>query len=156
MLPRSRSAKAWAVDHTCFLSISCTIPDFALPPDMSTDQLKESFKKLISENKIEGMQSIGNVTYVDKHQKHQCFINFSSEKNAKQAVAVFKEVEIHKNIKLDSSYRPPQINNQMASLAPSCVNNRFKYLNDFIKLFNILLLLYILLFLEVETLREHL
>lgn len=120
---RSKSVnKTWAVYHTCFISINCTLPNLQLPPGITTDHLKEYFlNELLLKKNVDGIHSIA-ISWVEMHKKHQCFINLSSEKNVKKAVAFFKQVVID-NIELDSEYRPPNNNNnQMASLNPLLSN----------------------------------
>ena len=119
---RSKSVnKTWAVYHTCFISINCTLPNRQLPPGITTDHLREYFLNELLLKNVDGIHSIA-ISWVEMHKKHQCFINLLSEKNAKKAVAFFKQVIID-NIELDSEYRPPNNNNnQMASLNPLLSN----------------------------------
>jgi len=114
--------------HTCWISIQCEIPDFTLPADMPQDVLKDTLTNLIKEEfKDDDFHSI-KVDFQEKHQKHQCFVNFYSEEKASAAVQFFNKKDIHPNLKLWANLRKPKapaINDTKPANndAPLLVNN---------------------------------
>ncbi len=95
---------------------------------MPLDVLKDTLTNLIREEfKDDDFHSI-SVNYQQKHQKHQCYVNFFSEEKASAAVLFFDKKDIHRDLKLCANLRQPKapaiINTKPANNdAPLLVNN---------------------------------
>jgi hypothetical protein len=89
---------------TCWVSVSCSLPNAILPPGITTKHLEEFFK-VKSKEEIGEFHSLKLVPS-EKYKNHQCFINFLSEKCANKAVTYFNKISIADNIKLEAKYRP--------------------------------------------------
>ena len=75
--------------YTCWLSISCTLPNNEkLPPNITKENLKEYFE--VKAKEIGEFHSV-KLEYVENHRSYQCWINFLTEDSAKQAVERFDQ-----------------------------------------------------------------
>jgi hypothetical protein len=93
--------------YTCWLSISCTLPNNEiLPPNITKEHLEEFFEFKAKE--IGEFHSV-KLKYVEIHKSFQCYVNFLTEDSAKQAVKLFDQQELE-NLKIKSEYRPPKEN----------------------------------------------
>ena len=93
--------------YTCWLSISCTLPNNQmLPSGITKENLKEYFE--VRAKEIGELHSV-KLKYVKEHRSFQCFVNFLTEDSVKQAVKRFDRIELD-NFKLKSEYRPPKDN----------------------------------------------
>jgi hypothetical protein len=95
--------------YTCWVSVSCSLPDTILPPGITTKHLEEFFK-VKSKEEIGEFHSL-KLNPNEKYKNHQCFINFYIRKD--KAVTYFNKISISDNIKLEAKYRPNEkINEQ--------------------------------------------
>ena len=93
--------------YTCWLSISCTLPNNQmLPSGITKENLKEYFE--VRAKEIGELHSV-KLKYVKEHRSFQCFVNFLTEDSVKQAVKRFDRVELD-NFKVKSEYRPAKEN----------------------------------------------
>ena len=91
--------------YTCWLSISCTLPNNEiLPPNLTKEHFEEFFE--VKAKEIGAFHSV-KLKYVEIHESFQCFVNFLTEDSAKQAVKRFDRIELE-NFKIKSEYRPPK------------------------------------------------
>jgi len=98
---RFKSTENLVKTFTCWLSISCTLPNNEkLPPNITEDDLEGYFKE--KAKKLAAFHSI-NLKYIEKHKSFQCFINFLTEDSAKQAVKLFDRTELN-NFRIKSKY----------------------------------------------------
>ena len=98
---------------TCWLSISCTLPNNdILPSNITKENLEEFFE--VKAKEIGEFHSV-KLNYVEIHKSFQCYVNFLTEDSAKQAVKLFDQIELE-NLKIKSEYRPPKENKKPTPL----------------------------------------
>jgi hypothetical protein len=99
--------------YTCWLSISCTLPNNEiLPPNLTKEHLEEFFE--VKAKEIGEFHSV-KLEYVEIHKSFQCYVNFLTEDSAKQAVKLFDQIELE-NLKIRSEYRLPKNNKKLNPL----------------------------------------
>ena len=86
---------------TCWVSISCTLNNEILPPNITEAYLEEFFEAKAKEI---GQFSTAKLIYIEKHKAYQCFINFFTEDAAKKAIKLFNEYKLP-NFDIKSEYR---------------------------------------------------
>jgi len=107
-MARFRSNENLPKTYTCWLSISCTLPNNQiLPPNITKENLKEYFE--VKAKEVGAFHSV-KLEYNEKHKAFQCFVNFLTEDSAKQAVKHFDRVDLD-NFKVKSEHRPSKENN---------------------------------------------
>jgi hypothetical protein len=104
--------------YTCWLSISCTLPNNEmLPPNITKDHLKEYFQ--VKAKEIGAFHSV-KLEYNEKYKSFQCFVNFLTEDSAKHAAKRFDRIELD-NLKIKSEYRPLKESNAQNPLLKHAV-----------------------------------
>jgi hypothetical protein len=92
---------------TCWLSISCTLPNNdILPSNITKENLEEFFE--VKAKEIGEFHSV-KLNYVEIHKSFQCYVNFLTEDSAERAVKLFDQIELE-NLKIKSKYRPHKEN----------------------------------------------
>jgi hypothetical protein len=98
---RFKSSENLIKTYTCWLSISCTLPNNEiLPPNITEDVLERYFKE--KAKRVGALHSI-NFKSIEKNKSFRCFINFLTENSAKQAVKLFDRIELE-NFNIKSKY----------------------------------------------------
>ena len=93
--------------YTCWVAISCTLPNNeTLPSNITKENLEEFFE--VKAKEIGEFHSV-KLKYVEIHESFQCFVNFLAEDSAKHAAKRFDRIALD-NFKIKSEYRPPKEN----------------------------------------------